>query len=94
LPTNLWKSIFTTVPYPTPQLWNRVVDGVLCLAGIYGIVRGLTAEKLTFHPLGWMPGREREEFTLHWYHRVLMVLVGTGLALQSLLSLLGFHWRR
>ena len=72
---------------------DKVVDVVLLLAGICGIVYGFTAERFTARSLGWMPGQERRKFTPHWYHRLLMMLLGLGLAIQSLSSLLGIRWR-
>jgi hypothetical protein len=56
----------TAVPHPIAQLWDKLLYGFLLLAGIYGIVYGLTASTFISRSLGWMPGREREEFSPRW----------------------------
>ncbi len=88
------ERILTNLAVQTTQLWDRLVQGFLALAGIYGIVRGVAAEKFTFRSLGWMPGQEKEQIKPKWYHRLFIASVGLLIAISALCSLMGVHWNR
>lgn len=74
--------------------WNELAWGGLLLAGIWTAIHGLTAAKITFRSLGWLPGQEKERLRPRWYHRLFIVSVGLFIAISALCALMGIHWNR
>jgi hypothetical protein len=72
---------------------SKLVWAGWLLAGVGTAIHGLTAEKLTFRRLGWLPGQESEQFKPEWYHRGFVVLVGVIIAVFAFCSLLGIRWK-
>ena len=72
---------------------NNLIWCGMLLAGLWTAVYGLTAGKITFRSLGWLPGQEKERIKPKWYHRLFIVSVGAFIAISALCSLMGVHWR-
>ena len=69
-------------------------SGLWLIFAIYIIIYGVTSKSFSFRSKGWRPGEERVEFKPNWRQRLLVVFPGILLAIDSLLSLSGWHWRR